>query len=553
MHCSPDTKLSFLNDGNGVQLRAGNDLAITLADGTTLNVDLGTAEDLGDVLTALNAANPTKLSAAHGTGRQSTPSSPISPSGGSTFAVANVGSGSAATDLGLTTTATGATITGRRVVSGLRDTLVSSLRGGQGLGTLGDVDVTNRNNITSTVDLSAAETLSDIVAAINDQATGVTAAINSSRNGIVLTDTTGATLSNLIVVDGDANNSATALGIVANVAATTVNSGTLSRQQVSRATLLSSLNQGAGVSLNDFRVTDTDGLTATVDMNTLGSEAKTVGDVIDRINALAVDVEARINDTGDGILILDLAGGTGSLKVVEAGSGSAAADLHLLGTGKSVEINGQPATVIDGSSRSVIDLSDLDEPGATVLLSSLNGGQGIDFGAFRITDSNGGSDVVVLNSTAGTFNTVADVIEAINATDIGVEARLDASKTGILLFDTAGGASKLKVVEIGRRHHRGRPGTHKAREDNHHRRPAGASDRRRRRVLPTCRRERIGVARVANQLALGWRHGQHDLRRQFVSALAHRERDRCGERSTCGRTCGRSRIRRVQLRPGRGH
>jgi flagellar hook-associated protein 2 len=444
---SADTKLSLLNDGNGVQLRAGNDLAITLADGTTLNVDLGTAEDLGDVLSALNAANPTKLTASIAPDGNRLRLTDLTV-GGSTFAVANVGNGSAATDLRLTTTAIGSTITGGRIVSGLRDTLVSSLRGGQGLGTLGDVTITNRNNITSTVHLAGTETLSGVIAAINSQATGVKASINSSRNGILLTDTTGATLSNLIVADGDAHDSATALGIVKSVAATAINSGTLARQQVSRATLLSSLNRGAGVSLNDFRVTDSEGLTATVDMNTLGSEAKTVGDVIDRINALAVDVEARINDSGDGILLVDLAGGTGGLKVAESGSGHAAADLHLLGTGKTVEIDGQPATVIDGSSRSVIDLSDLDEPGANVLLSSLNGGQGIDFGAFRITDSNGGSDVVVLNPTAGSFNSVADVIDAINATDIGVEARLDASKTGILLFDTAGGASKLKVEEI---------------------------------------------------------------------------------------------------------
>ena len=96
--------------------------------------------------------------------------------GGGTFAVANVGSGTAATDLGLTTTAAGGTLTGRRLVSGLRDTLVRSLRGGQGLGTLGEIDITNRNNVTSTVNLAGAETLSDIVDAINGQATGVTAA-----------------------------------------------------------------------------------------------------------------------------------------------------------------------------------------------------------------------------------------------------------------------------------------------------------------------------------------------------------------------------------------
>ena len=130
-------------------------------------------------------------------------------------------------DLGLTTTASGDTITGRRLVSGLRDTLVSSLKGGAGLGTLGHIDITNRNNVSSDVDLSAAETLGDIVAAINAQATGVTAEINKVRNGIQLTDTTGATASNFIVADGDANNTATALGIVVNSAATKVNSGGL--------------------------------------------------------------------------------------------------------------------------------------------------------------------------------------------------------------------------------------------------------------------------------------------------------------------------------------
>ncbi|MEX2185843.1 MAG: flagellin hook IN motif-containing protein, partial [Pirellulales bacterium] len=302
------TKLSRLNDGNGVELQSGNDLAITLADSTTLSVDLGSAETLGAVLTALNAANPAKLSAAIAADGSRLELTDLT-TGGTTFAVANVGVGTAAEELGLTVASAGDTITGRRLSSGLRDTLAASLRGGQGLGTLGVVNITNRNSVTSNVDLSAAETLAEVVDAINDQATGVTASINSARNGILLTDTTGATASNLIVANGDANNSATALGIVANVAATTVNSGTLSRQQVSRSTLLSTLNQGKGVNLSDFRVTDSDGLTATVDMNTLGSEPETVGDVIDRINALAVDVDARINDTGDGILLVDRANG----------------------------------------------------------------------------------------------------------------------------------------------------------------------------------------------------------------------------------------------------
>lgn len=445
---SADTELSALNDGNGVQLRTGNDLAVTLADGTTLNIDLGAADTVGDVLTAINAANPAKLSAAIGTDGNRLKLTDLT-AGANPFAVANVGDGTAAKDLGLTTTAAAGVITGRRLASGLRDTLVTSLHGGAGLGTLGKIDITNRGGVTSQVDLAGAETLGDIIEEFNSQAVGVTAAVNSARNGIVLTDTTGLSVSNLIVADGDTNDSATALGVVTNAASTSKNSGGLSRQQISRATLLSSLNQGQGVDLSDFRVSDTANHAAFVDMNTLGSEAKTIGDVIDRINALTtVDVEARINDTGDGILIVDLAGGTGELEVREAGSGTAAADLHLLGKGKQVQINSQPATVIDGSSRKTVDLGDLENPEDTVLLSSLNNGEGIHFGAFRITDSAGGSQSVIINSTAGTFETVADVIDAINATNIGVEARLDASKSGILLFDTAAGTGTLKVEEL---------------------------------------------------------------------------------------------------------
>lgn len=439
--------LVSLNDGNGVELRAGNDLSISFRDGTSLQVDLGNATTVGEVLAKINTASPGKISAsisADGNRLQLTDLT----AGSSTFAVSNVGVGTAATDLGLTTSASGGVIAGRRLISGLRDTLTNSLRGGQGVGKLGSISITNRSNVTSNVDLTGAETLGEVIAAINAQATGVTATLNSARNGIQLTDTSGGTAGNLVVSDADANQSATKLGIAVDSAQSIVNSGALSRQQVSRATLLTSLNQGSGVSLTDFRITDTAGRTSTVDMNSVGSEARTIGDVIDRINALGNKVEARINDTGDGILLIDRAGGTGKLQVVEVGNGRAAADLHLLGVGVELDVDGDTVTAINGSSRSEIDLSDLGDPGANVLLSTLNKGKGFDAGSFRIVDSAGKSAVVVLNSSAGTFKTIADVLNAINATNIGVEARLNSQKTGILLFDNAGGTGKLTVEEL---------------------------------------------------------------------------------------------------------
>jgi flagellar hook-associated protein 2 len=439
------TKLAALNDGTGVPLATGADLSVTLADATVLSVDLGNATTLGEVIVALNAANPAKLSASIAADGNRIELTDLT-AGGSTFAIASVGAGAAAEALGLTAASVGDTLTGGRLIAGLRDTLVTSLRGGQGLGTLGAIDVTNRNNVTTNIDLSGAETLNEIVAAINAQAVGVSAAINSARNGIALSDTTGGTASNLIVDDADVNNTATALGIVVDEATTSVNSGTLGRQQISRATLLSSLNGGKGIDIADILIVDSNGTTGAADLNTAGDEAETIGEVIDRINAITTaNVEARINDTGDGILLVDNANGLGKLEVKEVGNNTTAADLRLLGTGKLADVGGVSKQVIDGTTRFTVDLGNLDEPGGGIPLSSLNAGDGVPQGAFKITDSTGKSTAIVLNSS---FNTVGDVITAINATSIDVEARLNDAGTGILLFETVDGSGTLKVEEL---------------------------------------------------------------------------------------------------------
>ncbi len=380
-----NTALASLNDGNGVQLRSGNDLSIAFKDGTTLEVDLDDADTLGEVLDALNEADPLKLSAAISADGNRIELTDLT-TGVVTFAVANVGTGTAATDLGLTTTADDDTIAGRRLVSGLRDTLVSSLKGGQGLGTLGEIDITNRDGVLSTVDLDGAETLGEIIDAFNTQANGVTAAVNSARNGIILTDTTGETASNLVIADGDANESATALGIVANVAATSVNSGPLDRQTVSGATLLSALNGGAGVTANDIKITDSAGNIGAVDLNQTDNVATTLGDVIDRINALSIGVEARINDAGDGLVLIDTASGSGTLKVEDVGNTTTAKDLRILGTAVTKEIDGEPKQVLDGTSAVTVTIGEddtladvvetINELGRGVTASLLNDGTG---------------------------------------------------------------------------------------------------------------------------------------------------------------------------------
>jgi flagellar hook-associated protein 2 len=120
--------------------------------------------------------------------------------------------------------------------------------------------------------------------------------------------------------------------------------------------------------------------------------------------------------------------------------------LRLNGAAVEKQVDGIPKLVIDGTSSFSVDLSDLDEVADEILLSSLNGGEGVSAGSFLITDTDGNSAAIVINSSV---QTVDDVIDLVNAKNIGVEARINDAGTGILLYDTAGGSEILKVEDLG--------------------------------------------------------------------------------------------------------
>ena len=357
-----NTRLSFLNDGNGVRITDdatdADDLAFTFRDNTSASVDLSGSITLGDVITKINAiaGNPvTAAISADGNRLELTDNTTLTTG---TFTVSNGVLGTTADDLGLTVTAAGATITGNRLISGLADTLISSLNGGQGIGTLGTIDITSSANEPSSIDLSSTETLGDIVYEINTNATNVTAAVNSDGSGIVLTDISGGSAVPFSVADNGGSTVAADLGITfSSTTVTSVNSGALDRQTISEATALASLNGGLGVTkIGDISIIDTDGVKTSLDLNKVDEEPKTVGDVIDAINASTAAVTARINDTGDGIVVTDTAGGAGSITISDL-SGSLAADLGLAGTSVEVDILGTPTEVIDGTSERTVTIA----------------------------------------------------------------------------------------------------------------------------------------------------------------------------------------------------
>src|SRR5207344_3209483 len=80
---------------------------------------------------------------------------------------------------------------------------------------------------------------------------------------------------------------------------------------------------------------------------------------------------------------------------------------------------------------------------------TLNGGDGLDVGDFKITDTNGVTGAVDLNQVDHVATTVGDVITRINGLGIGVQARINDRGDGIQLIDTVGGSGKIKVEAVG--------------------------------------------------------------------------------------------------------
>jgi flagellar hook-associated protein 2 len=411
-----DFKLSQINDGNAVRLThtSAADLRISLTDNptSTVDVDLDGAVTLNDVVNRINSAsgNGGKVSAAVNNGRLVL--TDLTAGGGpGALTVTNLNGASVVNELGLNATAAGNVLTGKSLSAGIDSVLLRNLRGGQGITQLGSVTLTDRTGTSATLDLSGAETLDDVVAAIN-QATSagsvklqLTAAIDASGKGIQITDTSGASASNLIIADNAGSTLATELGIAVNAAQTSVASGSLSLQHVNAATTLAAYSKNGTVDQNSFTITDSAGGQSIVNV---GSGTTDLGGLIQQINSLTgVQVTAQLNDTGDGIVLIDQAGGAGQLQVQELG-GTTAADLRLLGTG---------TTGLDGKSRIVGRTSTTIAVTATDTLSSI---------ATKINNAGG-----------GVFATTLDDGSSVNSTRFVLQANASGT-AGAFLVDDGG-------------------------------------------------------------------------------------------------------------------
>jgi flagellar hook-associated protein 2 len=394
---SPATALRTLLDGRGIDLpTSGTALKFDLQDGssvefsTQLNADTAS---LGKLINEINTSGSGKLTAKIAADGKSIELKDLT-SGSGTFAVSSP-AGSLATQLGLNKPAVAGVIGGDRLVSGLSDTLLSSLNGGKGLGTLGQLSIMDRSGADATIDLSAAKTLGEVIDTINAAPIGVKAQLNRTKTGIELIDNTGSTVGPLVVANEDANNSAEKLKIEGSFDKSSIDSGSLARQFVSRNTTLSSWNQGRGLTLGSIKLTDSSGKSATLNLSTL--QPKKIGEVIDAINKQGLGIEARINDAGDGLLLIDTAGGTGKLSVADVGSSQAAGQLGIAGSGTSLTVGNASVSGIDGSR--TIRLATTNDTTVAELTEKINALSGGPVNASLLTVSGGAGVRLQLNSS----------------------------------------------------------------------------------------------------------------------------------------------------------
>jgi flagellar hook-associated protein 3 FlgL len=312
------TRLADLRGGAGVV-----PASIAVSDGATTSfIDLSSAATIGEVADLI-AANPPTGRTITATVTASGLVIDIDDAGGGNLTIREAIGGTTAEDLGILNT----TGTGTGPIVGLD--LNPRLRLTTPLSTLpGPLDLASGLQIgqganTYTIDFSGAQTVEDLLNAINGSGANVLAQIDPAGDRISIR-------SRLSGVD---------FSIGENGGTTAADLGVRS---LTAATNLSQLNYGRGIETapgTDFTIRRKDGVALDIDVD----GATTIADVLDLINnhplnlAPATRVDARLAASGNGIELFDgnLAG-TGTLQVEKAFLSQAAIDLGLVPPGQSV-------------------------------------------------------------------------------------------------------------------------------------------------------------------------------------------------------------------------
>jgi flagellar hook-associated protein 2 len=435
-----DTALAALNGGQGV---SRGKITITDRGGLSANVDLSRAATINDVLTAINQNGTARVSASVSGGRLVLTDS----SGGTgSLVVASQGGYTTAESLGINGSVAATTITGTEIYRLGDETTIASLRDGAGIrfntsaGTAtADFTLTTRDGSSFQIDIGdqygtdGARTagpvgnIRQLRERIETQTSGkATVQVRPDGRGIRLVDnTTGG--GNFSVVANASSGAADDLGIVQSTTDATIDSSTL------LAGLNSTLSRLVPVQSrdNDVTITTRSGENFTFTLDFSGS----VTDILQSFStATGGKIRATLAESGNRLVLTDTT--TGSTNLTVAGGGATT-------LGVATAPSGVGSSTVSGTrvQRQYVELS--------TKVASLNGGQGIGTGTFRVIGSGGRAADIIIGSDVVT---VDDLLKRINnqTSTTGVRAALNDTGTGIKLEEdpsASGGGVKISVSD----------------------------------------------------------------------------------------------------------
>ncbi|MEL7266057.1 MAG: flagellar filament capping protein FliD [Planctomycetota bacterium] len=332
-HFAAQTPLKTLRDGRGIRTTDGIDIKLDLRDNSSYAIDFGNLASGGasptidDLIDAVETETGGKVTVEIRSDdqlrfRDNT-------SGGNPFVITNAGDSRAASDLGIVETSNSGNIDSNTLTSGLRSVRLDALNGPNGIGPgtsqpLGNLAIRDRRGAVANLWLGNAETLDDVIQTINSSFLSVVAEYNTNGDGLRIRDVSSSNNATLAV--GSFDQTANRLGL-GNAATRTpsgraIEGASLRLQTIHEQTPLTS----AGVSGGSFQIIDTAGNTAAVNLTAEG--ITTYGQLVDRINSLPISVTADFHPDGEGIRLIDNAGGAGPLSVADV-NGNAAERLGL--------------------------------------------------------------------------------------------------------------------------------------------------------------------------------------------------------------------------------
>lgn len=333
-----------------------------------------------------------------------------------------------------------------------RDMNLSDLNGGQGV-SRGKIVITDSTGASTTVDLSRAGTVSEVLDAINSAA-GVQVRASVRDGSFIVEDRAGGS-GTLRIVNAAGYTTADSLGIAKDPV-----SGVITGDRVyglASSTSLSALNDGNGVFVGnvigeaafDFEIRVGGGSAVRVNLGNVyegtqvvSAAVTTLGGAIDRINsALAAanydDVSVSIDSTGRRLVLNDALGRTLEVTNRAAALGNTARDLGL-----------ETSAPVTGTVTGQRILADLN----STLVTRLHGGSGLS------ALGDGGLDITLRDGTAFTVNLDLDTsltdlarqIQNASGTLPGggprLSVSLNAAGTGLLISDHTGGTGNLRIV-----------------------------------------------------------------------------------------------------------